>query len=85
MRYPVTIAASLFGVALCLFNATGYDPHNFIFFMFSIPAWLVDLFVDVHRVSVVLMYILTVLSWALIGYIADVLINRERHRRRSES
>ncbi|OMF21334.1 hypothetical protein BK133_28565 [Paenibacillus sp. FSL H8-0548] len=86
MRYPVTIVAALIGIAICLFNYTGYDPHNFIFFMFSIPAWFVDLFVDVHEVSVVLMYVLTIVTWALLGFIADVLISRGRkneHRRRS--
>ncbi|WP_424766810.1 hypothetical protein [Paenibacillus sp. sgz302251] len=80
MRYPVTIAATLIGVAICLFNYTGYDPHNFVFFMLSIPAWIVDLFVDVHEVSVLFMYVLTIISWALLGYIADVLIARGREQ-----
>lgn len=80
MRYPVTIAAAIIGLALCLFNSTGYDPHNFVFFMFSIPAWFVDMFVNVHDVSVILMYVLTVVSWALLGFIADILIARGRSR-----
>ncbi|CAM4314201.1 hypothetical protein [Paenibacillus tarimensis] len=84
-RYPFTIAATLFGVALCMYNYTGYDPHNFIFFMLSVPAWAVDLFVDIHEVSVLLMYALTIASWALIGYITDRLILRERRRSRSRS
>jgi hypothetical protein len=78
MRYPVTIVATLIGLAICLFNYTGYDPHNMVFFMFSIPAWVVDLFVDVHEVSVLLMYALTVLTWALLGFIADAVIARGR-------
>ncbi|WP_169082107.1 hypothetical protein [Paenibacillus sp. PL91] len=78
MRYPVTIVATLIGLAICLFNYTGYDPHNMIFFMLSIPAWVVDLFVDVHEVSVLLMYALTIITWALLGFIADVLIARAR-------
>ncbi|MNH18476.1 hypothetical protein D3C78_1659750 [compost metagenome] len=78
MRYPVTLAATLIGAAVCLYNYTGYDPHNFIFFMLSIPAWVVDLFVDIHEVSVLLMYALTIVSWALLGFIADVLIARGR-------
>ena len=83
MRYPVTFAAALLGLALCLYNYTGYDPHNFVFFMFSPPAWAVDLFVDVHEVSVLFMYVLTILTYALIGYIADRIIRRERERRRT--
>jgi len=77
-RYPVTIAATLIGLAVCLFNATGYDPHNMVFFMFSIPGWIVDLIVDIHEVNVYLMYVLTVLSWAALGYICDRLILRGR-------
>lgn len=80
MRYPVTIVATLIGVAISLFNYTGYDPHNFVFFMLSIPAWIVDLFVDVHEVSVLFMYVLTIISWGLLGFIADVLIARDRER-----
>ncbi|MFF2481533.1 hypothetical protein [Paenibacillus sp. NPDC058071] len=83
MRYTVTIAATLIGLALCLYNSTGYDPHNFVFFMFSIPAWFADLFVDIHDVSVMLMYVLTVISWAAIGLLADWLIARGRSRRRA--
>ncbi|CAM4061101.1 hypothetical protein L1N85_09890 [Paenibacillus alkaliterrae] len=83
MRYPVTIAATLIGVAICLFNYTGYDPHNLVFFMLSVPAWVVDLFVDVHEVSVLLMYVLTILTWALLGYVADVLIARGREQERN--
>ncbi|WP_442050560.1 hypothetical protein [Paenibacillus sp. 2TAB19] len=87
MRYPVTLAATLIGLAICLFNYTGYDPHNMIFFMFSPPAWVVDLFVDIHEVSVLLMYVLTVLTWALLGFIADKIIfsGGESRRRRSAS
>jgi hypothetical protein len=88
MRYPVTIVATIIGLAICLFNYTGYDPHNFVFFMLSIPAWFVDLFIDVHEVSVLLMYVLTVVTWALLGFIADMLISRGREnnrRRRSAS
>ncbi|CAM3477671.1 hypothetical protein PALU110988_24635 [Paenibacillus lupini] len=85
MRYPVTFVATLIGLALCVYNSTGYDPHNFVFFMFSIPAWVVDLFVDIHDVNVLLMYILTVASWALLGFIADKLIERGRNQDRREA
>ncbi|MFF2888782.1 hypothetical protein [Paenibacillus sp. NPDC057967] len=83
MRYTVTIIATLIAVAICAFNYTGYDPHNMVFFMLSIPAWFADFFVDIHEVSVLLMYVLTIISWAVIGYIADVFIARDRRKRRS--
>lgn len=83
MRYPVTITATLIGVALCLYNSTGYDPHNMVFFMFSVPAWIADMIVDIHQVNVYLMYVLTVATWALLGYICDWAIGRSRSRRHS--
>lgn len=84
MRYPVTLTAALIGLALCLFNYTGYDPHNMIFFMLSPPAWIADLFVDIHEVSVLLMYVLTIAAWAVLGYAADriILSGREGKARR---
>jgi hypothetical protein len=81
MRYPITIACTLIGVALCLFNVTGYDPHNMFLIMFSIPMWFVELFTDIHRVNVWFMYALTVLSWAIIGYLGDLGASRIRTRR----
>ena len=81
MQYRVTLIATLFALALSLYNYTGYDPHNLFFFMFSIPAWFVDLIADVHNVSVMLMYAWTVVSYALIGYAADRLIARQRMKK----
>ncbi len=81
MRYPVTIAFTLFGIALCLFSYTGYDPHNVFFFMLSIPVWFVEFFADIHEVNVVLMYVLTILSYALIGYLVDLGVRRLRARK----
>nr|WP_221626902.1 hypothetical protein [Cohnella lubricantis] len=75
------MACTLIGVALCLFNATGYDPHNIFLFMLSVPIWFVEVFGDIHQVNVWFMYLLTVLSWAVIGYLADKGIARTRSRR----
>jgi hypothetical protein len=83
MRYSVTISAALIGLAICLFNATGYDPHNFIFFMLSIPVWIAELLYDIHNVAVLPMYIWTVLSWAALGFVADSIISRQRNQRRA--
>jgi hypothetical protein len=78
MRYTVTWVCTLIGIALCLYNSTGMDPHNIVFFMFSVPAWFVELFIDIHAVNVLFLYVLTVLSWALIGYLADLGVARFR-------
>lgn len=83
MRLIYTLGFTLFGLALCLFNATGYDPHNAFLFMFSVPIWFVELFGDIHSVSVIGMYVLTVLSYAVIGAVCDYLIARLYRKRRA--
>ncbi|RUS48679.1 hypothetical protein [Cohnella sp. AR92] len=82
MNYKVTLVLTLFAVALCLFNSTGYDPHNIFLFMLSVPIWFVELFGDIHQVNVYFMYALTIASWALIGYFCDVGIARVQRKRR---
>ncbi|OXM16944.1 hypothetical protein [Paenibacillus herberti] len=83
MRYPVTIAAVALSIILCLFNSTGYDPHNLFFFMFSPPAWISDVFYDIHATPIVVMYALTIVCYAVIGYVCDRLIAADRKRRRA--
>ncbi|MFC5471776.1 hypothetical protein ACFPPD_24150 [Cohnella suwonensis] len=83
MRYTMTWACAAIGIALIMFNASGYDPHNLFLMMFSVPMWFVEVFTDIHKVSVWFMYALTVLSWMLIGYLGDKAIQRTRGRERS--
>jgi hypothetical protein len=82
MRYPIktvsTFACTLIGIALCVFNVTGYDPHNLFLMMFSVPMWFVELFTDLHRVNIWIMYVLTILSWAAIGFLIDLGVSRIR-------
>lgn len=85
MRYPVTLIASLFSIALCLFSYSGYDPHNMFFFMLSVPAWFIELAADIHHVSILPVYALTILSWGLIGYAADWFIASSRARSNSKA
>ncbi|WP_115990511.1 hypothetical protein [Cohnella lupini] len=83
MRNAMTIACTLIGIALSLFNASGYDPHNLFLMMFSVPMWFVEVFTDIHRVNIWFMYVLTVISWAAIGYAGDRIVSRARDRRYS--
>ncbi|WP_270170050.1 hypothetical protein [Paenibacillus sp. SYP-B4298] len=85
MRYPFTLIAILFSIALCLFSYSGYDPHNMIFFMLSVPSWFIELAADIHHVSIIPVYALTILSWGLIGLAADWLIAGSRSRRKSRA
>jgi len=79
MRLRATWAALLIGIALCLFNATGRDPHNLFFFMFSIPVWFAAMFTDIHEVNVWWMYVLTVLTYAGLGFLIDLGVARLRY------
>ena len=83
MRYYITIVAVLISLALCLFNSTGYDGHNFVFFLLSPPAWISDVFYDIHATPIVVMYALTVASYAVIGFACDVIIARNRRKYRA--
>ena len=79
MRLRATWAAVLFGAVLCLFNATGRDPHNLFFFMFSVPVWFAAMFTDIHKVSVEWMYVLTILTYAGLGFLIDLGVARLRY------
>ncbi|XID95523.1 hypothetical protein ACF3MZ_13820 [Paenibacillaceae bacterium WGS1546] len=83
MRYTFTAGCALIGIALSLFNLSGYDPHNLFLLMFSVPMWFVELFADFHSVNIWLMYALTALSWAVIGYLIDLGIARFRASERA--
>lgn len=76
-RYGFTLVFTLIALALCLFNASGYDPHNLVFFALSIPVWITELVADIHTVPVGFMYALTIVSWMLIGRFTDWWLHRK--------
>jgi hypothetical protein len=78
MRYRLTFLFALFALALCTFNYLGLDPHNLFFFMFSVPIWLIELFMDIHDVNLYLVYFLTIVTYGLIGYLGDYFVNKRR-------
>jgi hypothetical protein len=78
MRYRLTVIFSLFALALCTFNFLGLDPDDIFFFMFSVPVWLIELFMDIHYVNVYLVYLLTIVTYGLFGYLGDYFVNQRR-------
>lgn len=79
MRYTSILAAV--GAAICLFHYLGLDPNNMIFYSLSIPAWFIPVAANITNFNIALLYLLTVLSWAVIGYIVDrALLYRKRSR-----
>ena len=71
MKYKATLIMTLIGCALCLFNYSGLDPDNIFLFMFSVPVWLIEIAGDIHYFNVFFVYLLTIASYALFGYIGD--------------
>jgi len=80
MKYKATLVMAAFGLALCLFNYTGIDPDNLFLFMFSVPVWLIETFGDIHDVRLSLVYVLTIATYALFGWIGDYVRLRRRTR-----
>jgi hypothetical protein len=69
---------TLVGAAICLFHFLGFDPHNIVLFSLSVPAWFIPFFTRISNVDLSLVYVLTIASWAFIGYIIDRIIARRR-------
>lgn len=78
MAKKLTIILTLFSVALSLFNYLGLDPENIIFYSLSIPVWIIEMVSDIHYFNVLLVYLLTILSYALIGFYGDRFLQRRK-------
>jgi hypothetical protein len=72
MRYKYTLIFAIVGAAICLMHYIGHDsePVYLLFYGLSIPAWYYPLF-NYTDVNAPVLYSLTTLSWALIGYVID--------------
>ncbi|WP_019536858.1 hypothetical protein [Paenibacillus ginsengihumi] len=72
MKYTFTRLLTLIGIALCAVHWFGheYDPIYLLFYALSVPAWFWPIF-EYTNVNFVLLYLTTILSWALIGYVID--------------
>jgi hypothetical protein len=77
-----TILFTCIGAALCFVHFIGhdYEPIYLLFYALSVPAWFAPAFGDITRVNIALVYLLTIASWAIIGYVIDFFIARGRRR-----
>ncbi len=88
MRRSFTLFCTAIGAALCLvhFLFHDYDFVYLAFYAFSVPAWFAPIVSNVYEISMAKMmviYILTIASWALIGYVIDRFAAANRRRSRS--
>jgi hypothetical protein len=82
-----TLIFTVIGIVLCLVHYLFHDYNTIymIFYALSVPAWFSPLVVDVYGISTLTMlaiYLLTIASWALVGYIIDRLSEPRRRRSR---
>jgi len=71
-----TVLFTVIGAALCLIHYLfhQFDSIYMIFYSLSVPMWFASMFTSVYNVSVgklLVIYALTVASWAVIGYVID--------------
>ncbi|MGO4273412.1 hypothetical protein AB4Z22_26810 [Paenibacillus sp. TAF58] len=64
------------GAALCLVHYLFHDHDAFymLFYALSVPAWFASTFTNIYEISMfqmLIIYALTIASWALVGYIID--------------
>jgi hypothetical protein len=72
MTYKYTSLFTVIGAALSLIHYVGheYDPVYLLFYSLSVPAWFYPIFTYTN-VNPWFLYLLTTLSWALMGYVVD--------------
>ncbi|MCQ4090493.1 hypothetical protein [Exiguobacterium sp. LL15] len=81
MRKGFRLWLPLLSLVVCLFNAFGYDDKNILLFLTSPVFWLLELrsflgtWLDSFHVPLFLIYILTLISWFLIGLLIDVILS----------
>ncbi|MBP1994619.1 hypothetical protein [Paenibacillus eucommiae] len=83
-----TLYLTLFGLVLCLAHYLfhDYDSVYLLFYALSVPAWFATVFTNVYDISMtnlLVLYVLTIASWSLIGFIIDRFTYG--YRRRSKS
>ncbi|MNH98541.1 hypothetical protein D3C73_512630 [compost metagenome] len=85
-----TFYCTLIGTLLCLVHYAfhDYDSIYLLFYSLSVPAWFAPIFTNVYEISLTKMlviYLLTIASWMLLGYVIDRLTEGSRRRTRSRS
>lgn len=80
MYNKFTLLCTAIGAAICLIHAIGHnsEPVHLLFYSLSVPAWFYPLFTT--RMNSALLYFLTILTWAVIGYAIDRFSVRRRSR-----
>jgi cell division protein FtsX len=76
LRRPFTFSFTLIGLVLCLLHYFyhEFEPIYLLFYSLSVPAWFVSVTPLVYNNSlwtILTVYFLTIVTWALVGYVID--------------
>jgi hypothetical protein len=64
----------------------GYEPVYLLFYALSVPAWFASLTPSVYNTTtgtIIVIYFLTIVTWAVVGYVIDRYFEAYRRRRRA--
>ncbi len=67
-------------VAVCLLNYAGLDRNNMLLYHISVPVWFIETFRDIHSMSILASYAMTVASFAVLGLFIDGLNTRRKRK-----
>jgi hypothetical protein len=73
-RFWLTLASIL----VCLFNYFGFDRDNLLFFMVSVPAWIIEMYREIYTVNRLFVYAMTILFYFLLGYTIDYFLSKAK-------
>jgi hypothetical protein len=68
---------TLTAVAISVLHYLGFDKHDLLLLNISLPAWVIEYFVDIHTVSSFFVYAVTILFWFAFGLLIDWSLRRK--------
>ena len=83
-----TVLFTAIGAVLCLIHYVFHDYNSIylLFYALSVPAWFFPLFTNVYEITMfkmLIIYVLTIASWGVMGYIIDRFTEGYRRRKTS--
>jgi len=76
----------IFGIVICLFNATGLDDKNLLLFLTSPHLMLLEDYSYIIRkignetLEMIIWYLINILGWFLIGWLIDIIIKKLKRK-----
>lgn len=70
-RHRFALFLSIAAAVLCFYHYLGFDPKNLMLMSLSVPLWIAPMLTPIHSINLYAAYLLTIGSWALIGYFID--------------